>query len=124
MAVRRFEDLMVWQRAMALCVEVYEATAAGAFGRDFGLRDQIRRAAVSVTSNVAEGFERYSRPEFRQFLAVARGSAAEVRSQLYVARALGYLAPQQVERLQAQCVEISSMLAALRTSLGRKRPDA
>jgi four helix bundle protein len=68
MKVRRFEDLVVWQKSRDLSVSIYRSTAQGAFSRDFALRDQIRRAAVSVMSNIAEGFGRYSRSELRQFL--------------------------------------------------------
>ena len=114
--ITQFEDLVVWQKAKALSVAVYRVTGRGSFARDFGLRDQIRRAAVSVMSNIAEGFERYSRPEFRQFLAVARGSVAEVRSQLHLARELGYLPEPEFYALHADCQEISRMLASLRSS--------
>ena len=97
--------------------EVYRITGTGVFSRDFGLRDQIRRAAVSVMSNIAEGFERYSRAEFRQFLSVARGSVGEVRSQLYVAFDLGYVDKQQFERLRGLCVEVGRLTGGLRSSI-------
>lgn len=90
-AVQQFEDAEVWQTARQLVKAVYAATASGAFAKDFGLRDQIRRAAVSVMSNIAEGFERGTNKEFIYYLYVAKGSAGEVRSQLYVALDLGYL---------------------------------
>jgi four helix bundle protein len=77
--VKRFEDLEVWRKAEDLAVAVYSACGMPPFARDFALRDQIRRASISVMSNIAEGFERYSRAEFRHFLSIARGSAAEVR---------------------------------------------
>jgi four helix bundle protein len=83
--VERFEDLIAWQKACQLTAEIYRVGAQGDFSRDFGLRDQIRRAAVSVMSNIAEGYDRGSREEFLQFLVVAKASCAEVRSQLYVA---------------------------------------
>ena len=85
------------------------------FSRDFALRDQIRRASISVTSSIAEGFERYSRPEFGQFLSIARGSAAEVRSQLYLARELGYIQESDFHQLHDRSARISRMLASLRT---------
>ena len=113
----RFEQLEVWQKSRALAVEIYKMRSHGIFARDFGLRDQLRRAAVSVMSNVAEGFGRYTRPEFRRFIIIARGSAAEVQSQLYLARDLGYLSEAEHQDLNARCLEISRMLAALRTSL-------
>src|SRR6266511_2737933 len=87
----RFEDLVAWQKARALTASIYRATDSGNFARDFGLRDQVRRAAVSVMSNVAEGFERGKSAEFHQFLCIAKASCAEVRSQLYVALDVGHL---------------------------------
>jgi S23 ribosomal protein. len=83
--IQKFEDIDAWQKARALTREVYAVTADGAFAKDFGLRDQIRRAAVSVMSNIAEGFDRGGVREFIQFLFIAKGSAAEVQAQLYVA---------------------------------------
>ena len=115
MKIRRFEDLGVWQKARDLAVAVYRITQDGRFARDFGLRDQIRRAAVSVMSNIAEGFDRYSRPEFRNFLSIARGSASEVRSQLHLALALGYITQSEFDRLNELCWEIARMLGSLRS---------
>ncbi|MBV9111162.1 MAG: four helix bundle protein [Gemmatimonadetes bacterium] len=119
MKIQRFEDLEVWKKAKELAVAVYRAAEGGRFSRDFGLRDQIRRAAVSVMSNVAEGFDRYSRAEFRQFLSIARGSASEVRSQLYLARELEYLAPADFAALHGLCWDVTRMLAALRAVVTR-----
>jgi four helix bundle protein len=90
-AVRSFEDLVAWQVARELVREIYRETSSGNFARDFGLRDQIRRASVSVISNIAEGFERGGNKEFIQFLYHAKGSCGEVRTQLYVAWDLDYL---------------------------------
>lgn len=115
MRVARFEDLAVWKKAKELSLGVYRATNEGPFRHDFGLRDQIRRAAVSVMSNIAEGFERYSRSEFRHFLSIARGSASEVRSQVHLARELGYLTTEDSAALLQLCLEISRKLAALHT---------
>ena len=98
--IERFEDLRVWQSAFALSKEIYHITSDGAFARDFGLRDQIRRAAVSVMSNIAEGFERHSNQDFSRFLAISRGSSAEVRSQLYLAHSLGYISSDLFQKLQ------------------------
>lgn len=118
MPVARFEELLVWQKAKQLCVAVYRVTGQGAFARDFGLRDQIQRAAVSVMSNIAEGFERNSRAEFARFLSIARGSAGEVRSQVYLAHELGYINERDSGVLLASCTEITRMLISLRKSLG------
>ena len=119
MKIRRFEDLIVWQKSRDLSVTIYRVTSKGPFQRDFGLRDQIRRAAVSVMSNIAEGFGRYSRPEMRQFLSIARGSVSEVRSQLYLAHELQYVDDQDHRMLHELCEEIARMLAALRASIDR-----
>jgi four helix bundle protein len=115
MRVTKFEDLTVWQKSKELSLGVYRATNRGAFRHDLALKNQIRRASVSVMSNIAEGFERYSRSEFRHFLSIARGSASEVRSQLHLARELGYLSPEDADGLLALSLEISRMLAALHT---------
>jgi four helix bundle protein len=115
MRVSRFEDLALCKRSKELSLGIYRVTSQGPFRHDRSLRDQIRRAAVSVMSNIAEGFERYSRSEFRHFLSIARGSASEVRSQLHLARELGYVAESDSARLLELCLEISRMLAALHT---------
>ena len=80
-----FEELLAWQKARRITKEIYLVTSVGKFAGDYGLKDQIRRAAVSIMSNIAEGYERGGRSEFHQFLIVAKGSCGEVRSQLYVA---------------------------------------
>lgn len=87
--IERFEELIAWQKARELTKAVYRITKQGAFAKDFGLSSQIQRAAVSVMSNIAEGFERHRRTEFHQFLSTAKASCAEVRSQLYVAYDIG-----------------------------------
>jgi four helix bundle protein len=89
--IERFEDLIAWQKARALTRCIYDVTRQGPFSRDFGLSRQIQRAAVSIMSNIAEGFERNNPGEFHQFLSIAKGSCAELRSQLYVAVDVGYL---------------------------------
>lgn len=90
MKIRKFEDLESWKKARKLTNTIYEATGTGTFTRDFGLKDQIRRASVSILSNIAEGFQRGGDKEFLQFLAVAKGSCGEVRAQLYIAVDQGY----------------------------------
>ena len=85
MKVERLEDLNIWQRARKMTQEIYTITEKPKFSKDYALKDQIRRAGVSVMSNIAEGFERGSNKEFVQFLYIAKGSIGEVRSQLYVA---------------------------------------
>jgi four helix bundle protein len=113
MGIARFEDLIVWKKSKELSLGVYRHTGQGRFSGDTALKDQIRRAAISVMSNIAEGFERYGRNDFRRFLSIARGSASEVRSQLHLARELGYLADEDAAALVELSLEISRMLAAL-----------
>lgn len=89
--IKRFEDIEAWKRARELTREVYRHSKAGLFARDFALRDQMRRASVSVMSNIAEGFERGGTKEFIQFLAMAKGSVGEIEAQLYVALDQAYI---------------------------------
>jgi four helix bundle protein len=111
--LERFEDLEVWKKARTLTKLVYEVTASGEFARDFGLRDQIRRAAVSVMSNIAEGFERDGNKEFIQFLSLAKGSCGEVRAQLYVAFDQTYVTDTQLQSLAEKSLEIGRLIAGL-----------
>ena len=117
--VSRFEDLVAWQKSRELARNIYAVTAAESFGRDFGLKNQIRRAAVSVMSNIAEGFERAGKAEFHQFLVIAKGSCAEVRSQLYVALDAGYISKTQFDGLQVQAEEVARIIGGLRASVKR-----
>lgn len=115
--IERFEDLIAWQKARALVRSVYSVSVAGAFVRDIGLAGQIQRAAVSVMSNIAEGFERQSRSDFRRFLEIARGSCGEVRSQLYIALDVGYVTPARFGELLGQAEETSRVIRGLHGSL-------
>jgi four helix bundle protein len=97
--VRRFEELQAWQKARELVREIYRTSADGRLSKDFGLRDQLCRAAVSTMSNIAEGFARGSDKDFAHFLDIGKGSAMEVQSLLYVALDVGYIDQQNFERL-------------------------
>ena len=119
--IERFEELIAWQKARVLTREIYEITRRGAFARDFGLSGQIQRAAVSIMSNIAEGFERGGRGEFHQFLSTAKASCAEVRSQLYVALDVGYLEEQKFHALLRQAEEVARIVGGLRASVGKPR---
>lgn len=110
---KSFEDIKAWQKARVLVNGIYQISSKGTFSRDYALRDQIRKASVSVMSNIAEGFERDGRREFIQFLAIAKGSSGEVRSLLYIARDQDYLSESEFKDLHAKAVEISSLIAAL-----------
>ena len=124
MPVEKFQDLVAWQKARVLTAEIYQLTTQGPFARDFGLRDQIQRAAVSVMSNIAEGFERGSRAEFHQFLVIAKGSCAELRSQLYTAVDVSYIDNETFERVSLLAEEVSRILGGLRSSVARQRKAA
>ena len=119
--VNQFEDLIAWQKARELVRQIYEITRTGQFSKDFSLRDQIRRSSVSVMSNIAEGFERSGRAEFHQFLVIAKGSCAEVRSQLYVALDIHYISIEQFEQAMALAEETSRILGGLRVSIQKQR---
>ena len=97
--IKKFEDIDAWQRARELTREIYRVTNQGAFAKDLGLRDQVRRASVSIMSNIAEGFGRGGNREFIQFLSMAKGSVSEVQAQLYVAVDAGYLTKDQFQQL-------------------------
>jgi four helix bundle protein len=115
--VERFEDLLAWQKGRVLCREIYRVTKEGSFARDFALRDQIRKAAISIPSNIAEGFERFRLSEFHQFLSIAKASAAEVRTQIYLASDIGYIDDETRSTLLIGATKTSQVIAALRTSV-------
>jgi len=109
--IESFEDLRVWQAGIQLVKSVYLVTNDGGLAKDFGLRDQLRRAAVSIPTNIAEGFERASRKEYVQFLNIAKGSAGEVRSLLRVALEVGYLDAKRHDQLRDTVVMLSRSLS-------------
>ena len=109
-AIRRFEDLYVWQLAIELVRRVYMLTDAGQLKRDFGLRDRMRRASVSIPTNIAEGFERFSRKEYLFFLNIAKGSAGELRSLCRVALEVSYITESTHLELQQLVTKLSACL--------------
>ena len=111
---RSFEELEVWQRSSRLAIQVYDTTREGF---DYGLRNQMTRSAVSIASNIAEGAERNSKREFCRFLYIARGSAAELRTQVYIAYRIGLIGQERKEALVNELIEISKMLFGLARSL-------
>lgn len=117
MTIRRFEDLVAWQRARKLIVAVYAASRVGAFAKDYSFKDQIRRAVISIGSNIAEGFDRGNNKEFLFFLGIAKGSAAEARSQLYSAFDLGYVEQKVFDDLFSQLEEVAKLINGLISSL-------
>ncbi|MCI0423816.1 MAG: four helix bundle protein [Acidobacteria bacterium] len=119
--IERFEDFIAWQKARALTAKIYRVTGEGIFAKDFGLKDQMRRAAVSIMSNIAEGFERGRPAEFHQFLSIAKGSCAEVRSQLYVALDASHLSQEVFSGLLAEAEEVGQIVGGLRASVEKRR---
>jgi four helix bundle protein len=119
--IRRFEDLIAWQKARELTRKIYEISRQGDFGRDYGLSGQIQRAAVSIMSNLAEGFERGGLGEFHQFLYTAKASCAELRSQLYVALDVGYINSVTFQELREQSEEVGRIVGGLRASIAKRR---
>jgi len=119
--IEKFEDLIAWQKARELTNQIYEITRHNDFTRDFGLKNQIQRASVSIMSNIAEGFERGGRAEFHQFLSIAKASCAEVRSQLYVALDAGYLSRSVFNKLLTLAEEVGKIIGGLRVSIQRQR---
>jgi four helix bundle protein len=117
---KRFEDLEVWKEACRFVKAIYEVTNSSRWARDRDLISQMRRAAISIPSNISEGFEKGSSRDFARYLLMARGSAGEIRTQIYIARSLDYLNRDQFNTLREQVIHISSMLTKLIQSLKAK----
>lgn len=109
----KFEDIEAWKKARELSRAIYNVSKDGAFSKDYALRDQIRRACISVLSNIAEGFERGGDKEFHQFLATAKASLAEVKAQLYMAHDAGYLNETQFNEFYNLASEAAKMISGL-----------
>jgi len=118
-----FRDLSVWQRAIQLTLEIYKLADAFPNSERFGLTNQLRRAAVSVASNIAEGYGRATKGEYIQFLGHARGSVSEVETQLVIARALSFGAKQKLDSTETLCSEVGRMLRVMMKSLQSKTPS-
>ena len=108
--VEKFEDLIAWQKARKLTGRIYKTTDQGDFAHDYGLKDQIRRAAVLTMSNIAEGFERGGSAEFHRFLVMAKGSCAELRNQLYIALDVAYIRSETFESLMRKQSKLGELL--------------
>lgn len=117
MKIQKFEDILAWQKARELTKEIYSHSRTGTFVKDFGLRDQIQRASVSIMGNVAEGFDRGGDKEFIQFLSISKGSCGEVKSHLYVALDQQYIVPEQFNQLYNRADEVGRLLAGFMTYL-------
>jgi four helix bundle protein len=119
--IKRFEDILAWQEARKLVRDIYGMTRDGVFSKDFGLCDQIQRAAVSVLANIAEGFDYDSHVEFARFLSIARRSAVEVQSLLYIAQDVGYITEEIFKSEYSQAENTKALIGGLKKSL-KSRP--
>ncbi len=120
MTFKKLEEIEVWKRGMKLAREIYTLTTNSKFDRDWSLRDQMRRAAVSIPSNIAEGYERASDGDFNRFVLIAKGSCGELRTQILIAIEIGYLSEESTSPLIMECLALSSMLGALSRHLENK----
>lgn len=113
MKITRFEDLEIWKISLSVTKIIYDYSANSKFSKDFGLRDQIRRAVVSISSNIVEGYEKRSNNEFRRFLLISKGSTSEVRNQLHIALAVGYINQNEFDKVDKILLELASKIGAL-----------
>jgi four helix bundle protein len=121
MKIERFEDLVAWQKGRVLVRDIYAISEQLPFSRDFAMRDQIRDAALSVPSNIAEGFERDGCGDFHRFLTYSKASCAEVRSQLYSAWDVGHIDEASFQTLMKEAEEVGRIIGGLRSSVERRR---
>ncbi len=119
-SIRKFEDILGWQEARKLTQTVYQLSDEGSFAKDFALRDQLRRAAVSSMANIAEGFDCDSKREFIRFLGYARRSLAEVQSLLYIALDAKYITPPQFQALYQQAHKAKALISGFKAALERQ----
>lgn len=115
--IEKIEELKVWQLAIELTNSIYIITNNGFFSKDFALRDQIRKSAISVPSNIAEGFERNSTNQFIYFLVIAKGSAGELRTQLLIAKHQNYITESEYEKINVEALDVSKKLGSFITYL-------
>jgi len=121
MKINKFEDLKIWQLALKITKEIYDITAKKEFSKDFSLRDQIRRAIVSVSSNIVEGFEKNNNNEFIRFLKIAKGSTGEVRNQFYIALAINYITKNEFDNLNEKLVDLANQIGKLISYLEKQK---
>jgi len=123
MKISRFEELNIWKLSLKITKEIYDLTAKREFSRDFSLRDQIRRAIISVSSNIVEGFEKNNNNEFIRFLKISKGSAGETRNQLYIALAVSYISKQEFDKVNKELEELTSQIGSFINYLEKKRQN-
>jgi len=121
MKINRFEDLEIWQKSVSLAKEIYVLTTSSKFSKDFGLKEQLQRSIVSISANIAEGFDRNNNNEFLYFLKVAKSSASESRSHLYISKEIGHIKIEDYESLNNKLIEISKQIGKLIEYLKKKK---
>ena len=121
MKIERFEDLDIWNGSIELATEIYCISNNEKFIRDFALQDQIRRAVISISANIVEGFEKNNNNEFIRFLKIAKGSCGELRSHLVLAEKIGHIKHQEFSELEGKAKKMSSQIASLITYLIKQR---
>lgn len=123
MKINRFEELRIWKLSLKITKSIYDITSKREFAKDFGLRDQIRRAIVSVSSNIVEGFEKNNNNEFIRFLKISKGSVGEVRNQLHIALTINYITQIEFDNLYKETEDLSKQLGGFISYLEAKRKN-
>lgn len=123
MKIQRFEDLNIWKLSIEIVKDVYDFTSKGQFAKDFGLRDQIRKAAVSISSNIVEGFEKNNNNEFIRFLRISKGSSGETRNQAYIAFIINYITREEFEKINSKLEKLSEQIGKFISYLEQKRKN-
>jgi len=121
MRINNFKDLKIWRLALLITKEIYDLSSKKEFGRDFGLRDQIRRAIVSVSSNIVEGFEKNNNNEFIRYLKITKGSIGEVRNQLEIAHIVGYITKDELSNTDEKLLDLAAQTGGFIKYLETKR---
>ena len=121
MKFKKFEDLPIWKLALRLTRDIYDFTSQTKFSKDFVLRDQIRRAIISISSNIVEGFEKNNNNEFIRYLKISKGSTGETRNQLFIALAVGYIAQEQFKKTNKELEDLANQIGGLISYLEKCR---
>jgi four helix bundle protein len=121
MKITKFEDITIWKLALSLTKEIYDITSIGNFAKDYGLRDQIRRAVISISSNIVEGFEKNNNNELVRYLKISKGSTGEVRNQLYIALAIGYITQPTFDALNEKFLDLANQTGKFISYLESKK---
>lgn len=121
MKIQKFEELNIWKSSLIITKDIYDLTAKGNFSKDYGLRDQIRRSAVSISSNIVEGFEKNNNNEFVRFLKIAKGSSGEVRNQLYIALAINYIDKKEFNNINAKLEDVANQIGGFHSLFAKEK---